>query len=95
MELVQPLDDQRESVVTECLHRHAFVLAHPAVTSAIVGPRTLPQLHDVLAGADIRLANDVLDEIDAIVPPGTQLNPADAGWTPPALSDPAARRRNR
>src|SRR5438067_1662999 len=72
---------------------HAFVLTHPAVTAAIIGPRTLEQLHDVLAGADVRLPDEVLDEIDAIVPPGGQLNPADAGWTSPALGDPRARRR--
>ena len=57
---------------------HAFVLAHPAVTSAILGPRTLEQLEDVLAGADVRLDDDVLDRIDAVVPPGTTLNPFDA-----------------
>jgi aryl-alcohol dehydrogenase-like predicted oxidoreductase len=72
---------------------HGFVLAHPAVASAIIGPRTLAQLQSVLAGADVRLSEDVLDEIDAIVRPGTQLNPADAGWTPPQLSDPTSRRR--
>jgi aryl-alcohol dehydrogenase-like predicted oxidoreductase len=72
---------------------HAFVLAHPAVTSAIVGPRTLPQLREVLAGVDVRLTDDVLDEIDAIVPPGTQLNPADAGWSAPELTSRATRRR--
>jgi len=73
---------------------HGFVLAHPAVTTAIIGPRTPDQLRDVLRRADVRLSSDVLDEIDAIVPPGTQLNPADAGWTPPALDDPALRRRS-
>jgi len=73
---------------------HAFVLAHPAVTTAIIGPRTPHQLRDVLRGADVRLSSHVLDEIDAIVPPGAQLNPADAGWTPPALDDPALRRRS-
>jgi aryl-alcohol dehydrogenase-like predicted oxidoreductase len=72
---------------------HAFVLAHPAVTAAILGPRTLDQLRDVLAGVDARCSDEVLDEIDAIVPPGTQLNPADAGWMPPALTDRAGRRR--
>ena len=73
---------------------HAFALAHPAVTAAIIGPRTLAQLRDALTGADVRLSQDVLDEIDTIVPPGAQLNPADTGWTPPALVDPALRRRS-
>jgi aryl-alcohol dehydrogenase-like predicted oxidoreductase len=72
---------------------HAFVVAHPAVTSAILGPRTLDQLRDVLAGADVRLGADVLDQIDAVVPPGVTLNPFDAGYEPPALADPALRRR--
>ena len=71
----------------------AFVVAHPAVTAAIIGPRTMEQLTDLLAGAEVALDDDILDRIDQIVPPGTNLNPADAGWQPPALTDPAARRR--
>ncbi|HZQ59087.1 MAG TPA: aldo/keto reductase [Acidimicrobiales bacterium] len=74
---------------------HAFVLAHPAVTSAIIGPRTLAQLDDVLPGAGVRLDDGVLDAIDAIVAPGTNLNPADAGWSPPWLSAGARRRVHR
>ena len=50
------------------------------------------QLTDLLAGASVVLDDDVLDRIDQIVPPGVTLNPADAGWQPPALTDPAARR---
>ena len=60
----------------------AFVLEHPAVTSAIIGPRTMEQLTDVLDGADIRLDDDVLDRIDELVPPGTNVNVADTGWQP-------------
>jgi aryl-alcohol dehydrogenase-like predicted oxidoreductase len=71
----------------------AFVIAHPAVTSAIIGPRTMDQLTDLLAGAGTVLDDDVLDRIDQIVPPGVTLNPADAGWQPPVLADAAARRR--
>jgi aryl-alcohol dehydrogenase-like predicted oxidoreductase len=71
----------------------AFVLRHPAVTAAIVGPRTLEQLEGQLGAADVQLSADVLDAIDAIVPPGTTLNAADAGWRPPHLDDPASRRR--
>jgi aryl-alcohol dehydrogenase-like predicted oxidoreductase len=74
---------------------HAFVLAHPAVTSAIIGPRTLAQLKDVLAGVDAHVDDDILDEIDRLVPPGTNVNPADAGWVPPALADARRRRRAR
>jgi aryl-alcohol dehydrogenase-like predicted oxidoreductase len=71
----------------------AFVIANPAVTSAIIGPRTMDQLTDLLAGASVTLDDDVLDRIDQIVAPGVNLNPADAGWAPPVLADPAARRR--
>jgi aryl-alcohol dehydrogenase-like predicted oxidoreductase len=70
-----------------------FVLAHPAVTSAIIGPRTMEQLKGQLDAGDVVLGDDVLDSIDAIVPPGTTLNPADRGWTPPALERPWERRR--
>ncbi|HXW44592.1 MAG TPA: aldo/keto reductase [Streptosporangiaceae bacterium] len=71
----------------------AFVLNHPAVTSAIIGPRTMEHLESQLGAADVRLPEDVLDKIDKIVPPGANLNPADRGYEPPALADPALRRR--
>ncbi len=71
----------------------AFVIRHPAITAAIVGPRTMEQLEGVLGALDLDLSDDLLDRIDAIVPPGRNLNPADAGWTPPALADPSLRRR--
>jgi aryl-alcohol dehydrogenase-like predicted oxidoreductase len=71
----------------------AFVLRHPAVTSAIIGPRTMEQLESQLDAADVQLPDDVLDGIDEIVPPGTNLNPHDAGWTPPWLVDATLRRR--
>jgi aryl-alcohol dehydrogenase-like predicted oxidoreductase len=70
-----------------------FVTAHPAVTSAIVGPRTLDHLHAQLAAADTVLPADVLDEIDAIVAPGVDLAPDEKYDTPPALLDPSRRRR--
>jgi aryl-alcohol dehydrogenase-like predicted oxidoreductase len=71
----------------------AFVVNHPAVTAAIIGSRTMEQLESQLGAADVDLDAAVLDRIDAIVPPGTNLNPADAGYTPPGLADPAQRRR--
>ena len=71
----------------------AFVTGNPAVTAAIIGPRTMDQLTDLLAGATLALDDDVLDRIDTIVPPGVTLNPADAGWQSPVLADAAARRR--
>jgi aryl-alcohol dehydrogenase-like predicted oxidoreductase len=70
----------------------AFVLAHPGVTSAIIGPRTTEQLDDLLAGADVRLDADTLDAIDQIVPPGVTVDENDAGFWPWWL-EPAARRR--
>jgi aryl-alcohol dehydrogenase-like predicted oxidoreductase len=71
----------------------AFVLEHPAVTAPIIGPRTMEQLESQLASLDVTLDAALLDRIDGIVPPGTNLNPADAGWTPPWLADPSGRRR--
>lgn len=73
---------------------HAFVLEHPAVTAAIVGPRTPDQLADALAGAELRLEHDVLDRIDELVAPGTDVNRDDAGWRPPSLEDAVRRRRD-
>ena len=72
----------------------AFVTSHPAVTSAIIGPRTMEHLESQLGAADIILPADVLDKIDEIVPPGTNLNPSDRGYEPPALVDPSLRRRH-
>ena len=71
----------------------AFVLAHPAVTAPIIGPRTMQQLESQLAALDVTLDDALLDRIDEIVPPGTTINPADAGWTPPWLADASLRRR--
>jgi aryl-alcohol dehydrogenase-like predicted oxidoreductase len=70
-----------------------FVLAHPAVTSAIIGPRTMEQWKGQADAGDVRLSADILDRIDEIVPPGTNLNVADAGYVPPALQRPWERRR--
>jgi aryl-alcohol dehydrogenase-like predicted oxidoreductase len=70
----------------------AFVINHPAVTAAIIGPRTIEQLESQLGAADVRLDAALLDRIDEIVAPGITPNPVDAGWTNPALA-PAARRR--
>jgi aryl-alcohol dehydrogenase-like predicted oxidoreductase len=71
----------------------AFVLAHPAITAPIIGPRTMEQLESQLAAADVVLSSDVLDRIDEIVPPGTNLNSPDRGYEPPSLTNPALRRR--
>ena len=63
------------------------------MTAAIIGPRTMEQLESQLGAVDVTLDADLLDRIDEIVPPGTNLNPADAGWTPRSLEDAALRRR--
>ncbi|HWC39360.1 MAG TPA: aldo/keto reductase [Acidimicrobiales bacterium] len=73
----------------------AFVLVHPAVTSAIIGPRTMEHLESQLAAPDVVLSDEVLDRIDALVPPGINVNPADAGYTPPAIESAWRRRRVR
>jgi aryl-alcohol dehydrogenase-like predicted oxidoreductase len=71
----------------------AFVIRHPAVTAAIIGPRTMEHLESQLGAAEVRLDDALLDRIDEIVPPGTNFSLADAGWTPPALADASLRRR--
>jgi aryl-alcohol dehydrogenase-like predicted oxidoreductase len=70
---------------------HAFVLEHPAVTSAIIGPRTMEQLDDAVAGADVRLDEATLDAIDHIVFPGAEISGGDP-WQPPGLAKQNRRR---
>jgi aryl-alcohol dehydrogenase-like predicted oxidoreductase len=71
----------------------AFAIAHPGVTSAIIGPHTIEQLDDLLAGADVVLTDEILDRIDEIVPPGTDVGTLDQAYLPPALLNPNLRRR--
>ncbi len=71
----------------------AWVLEHPAVTSAIIGPRTPEQLADLLVGQDVRLDEATLDRIDELVAPGTNIAEPDAGWSSPDL-EPHRRRRH-
>ena len=71
----------------------AFAIRHPGVTSAIIGPRTMEQFESQIGAAAVELDEGLLDKIDAIVPPGTNFNPADSGYTPPSLEDAALRRR--
>jgi len=70
-----------------------FVLAHPGVTTAIVGPRTLEQLAPQLEAQGVMLSHDILDAIDEVVPPGITLSPGDLGYIAPAISRPELRRR--
>ena len=71
----------------------AWVVNHPAVTAAIIGPRTLEQLETQLGATELTLGPDLLDAIDEIVPPGTTFSAADAGYTPPSIADATLRRR--
>jgi aryl-alcohol dehydrogenase-like predicted oxidoreductase len=72
----------------------AFAVAHPGVTSAIIGPRTMEHLDDLLAGIDVTLSDDILDRIDGVVPPGTDVGrPDQSAYLPPALQSPGLRRR--
>jgi aryl-alcohol dehydrogenase-like predicted oxidoreductase len=94
LEAVEQLAEVADEAGISLVHLAlAFVIRNPAVTAAIVGPRTLEQLEGQLGAVDVQLSEDVLDKIDAIVAPGTNLNDADSGWRPPHLDDPAARRR--
>jgi aryl-alcohol dehydrogenase-like predicted oxidoreductase len=71
----------------------AFVMAHPGVASAILGPRTMQHLDDLLAGAEVRLNDEILDKIDQIVPPGIDVAPNGAAYNPPAILKAELRRR--
>jgi aryl-alcohol dehydrogenase-like predicted oxidoreductase len=71
----------------------AFAISHPDVTCALLGPRTMEQLDDLLAGMDIALSDDVLDRIDEIVPPGTDIGTLDQAYVPPAIQTTELRRR--
>jgi aryl-alcohol dehydrogenase-like predicted oxidoreductase len=71
----------------------AFAIAHPGVTSAILGPRTMEHLDNLLAGLDVTLTDEILDRIDEIVPPGTDVTRLDQAYLPPPLLNPGLRRR--
>jgi aryl-alcohol dehydrogenase-like predicted oxidoreductase len=72
----------------------AFAIAHPGVTSALLGPRTMEQLDDLLAGMDVTLTDEILDRIDEIVPPGTDIGTlVGQAYLPPALQRSDLRRR--
>jgi aryl-alcohol dehydrogenase-like predicted oxidoreductase len=71
----------------------AFAISHPGVTSALLGARTMEQLDDLLAGVDVVLSDDVLDRIDEIVPPGTDIGTLDQAYVPSAIQKTELRRR--
>jgi aryl-alcohol dehydrogenase-like predicted oxidoreductase len=91
-ELNQVASDAGLSIIELAL---GFVLEHPAVTSPIIGPRTMEHLESQLGALELRLPADVLDRIDEIVAPGTDLNATDIGWVPAPIADASLRRRPR
>jgi len=92
VEQIIPLADEAGLPMTHLAM--AFAIAHPGVTSAIIGPRTMEQLDDLLAGIDVTLTDAILDRIDEIVPPGTDVGlPDQSAYLPPALQRPDLRRR--
>ena len=96
LEIVESLVALAEEAGLSLTHlAMAFVLEHPGVTSAIIGPRTMEQLTDVLDGADVRLSDEVLDKIDELVPPGSNMNIADTGLEPASLRRSQRRRPRR
>jgi aryl-alcohol dehydrogenase-like predicted oxidoreductase len=95
LEAVHALQELADEAGLSLIHLAlAFVLEHPAVSSAIIGPRTFEQLESQLGVEKVSLSQDVLDRIDEIVPPGTTINEADRGYAPPALTEARQRRRS-
>jgi aryl-alcohol dehydrogenase-like predicted oxidoreductase len=94
LEVVEQLIPLAEEAGLSLTHMAmAFTMAHPGVTSAILGPRTMQQLDDLLAGAGVRLSDEILDRIDQIVPPGTDVGSNEAAYAPPAILRADLRRR--
>jgi aryl-alcohol dehydrogenase-like predicted oxidoreductase len=96
LEAVHALQDLADEAGLSLIHLAlAFVLEHPAVSSAIIGPRTMEQLESQLGVDKVSLSTEVLDRIDEIVAPGTTINEADRGYAPPSLTERSRRRGGR
>jgi aryl-alcohol dehydrogenase-like predicted oxidoreductase len=94
LDLVDALSDIAASAGMTLLQMAlGFTVAHPAVTSAIIGPRTPEQLDGLLQASDITLGDDVLDAIDAVVAPGSNVSRDDDGYEAPEIADRTLRRR--
>jgi aryl-alcohol dehydrogenase-like predicted oxidoreductase len=94
LDCVAPLEEVAASVDLPLTHLAvAFTLAHPAVSAAIVGPRTMEQLDGLIGAGDVAIDDETLDRIDEIVPPGKNLESADSGWMAPSLAQAWRRRR--
>jgi diketogulonate reductase-like aldo/keto reductase len=52
-----------------------------------------PLAGGLLAGIDVALTDEILDRIDKIVPPGTDIGQLDMAYDPPAVVHPRLRRR--
>ena len=91
VEKIIPLADEAGLPMTHLAM--AFAVSHPGVTSAILGPRTMEQLDDLLASLEVGLSDEILDRIDKIVPPGTDVGRLDMAYLPPALRSSSLRRR--
>jgi aryl-alcohol dehydrogenase-like predicted oxidoreductase len=91
VEQIIPLADKAGLPMTHLAM--AFAIAHPGVTSAIIGPRTMEQLDDLLAGVDVTLSDEILDRIDEIVAPGADVGTLDMAYRPPAIQRADLRRR--
>jgi aryl-alcohol dehydrogenase-like predicted oxidoreductase len=96
LDVIEELDKVAADAGIPLIHLAlAFVINHPAVSAAIIGPRTMEQLEGQLGAEEVRLDDAVLDRIDELVPPGTNLNAADGGYQPPAITSAWRRRRPR
>jgi len=94
LDLIDQLDEVAQAAGISLMHMAlAFVCAHPAVTSAIIGPRTFEQLEGLLDGAEVVLDDTTLDAIDEIVPPGMNVSHDDDGYVAPEIEDKNLRRR--
>ncbi|MDX3003402.1 aldo/keto reductase [Kribbella solani] len=94
LEVVEQLIPVAEAAGIKLTHLAlAFAIAHPAVTSAIIGPRTMEHLDDALAGLDVVPDDDLLDTIDKLVPPGTDVGRLDMDYNTPPILTPTLRRR--
>jgi aryl-alcohol dehydrogenase-like predicted oxidoreductase len=94
LDLVEDLERVADKAGLSLTHMSlAWTLAHPAVTSAIIGPRTMQQLEDLLGAAEVQLDEATLDAIDDLVAPGTVVADADLGWDPPWMAKELRRRR--
>jgi aryl-alcohol dehydrogenase-like predicted oxidoreductase len=94
LELIPQLEEVADDAGMSLTHMAlAFTLSHPAVSAAIIGPRTMDQLEGLLGAGEVALEDETLDRIDKLVPPGSNVNDADGGWVPPAIAQAWRRRR--